>query len=299
VSLLATTALALGAFWWVERHSPEPLLPLDLFENGTILLSAVVSLLIGFIMFAIVYYTPLLLQGGLGLSPSAAGALQTPLAVSTALGSLTSGQIFARARRMRPLLLTGGALLLLGAVLLLTAGAGSNPWVLSAELALTGVGIGMQLPMITILVQSIVPRSRLGVGTATIQFLRLIGSTVGTAVVGSAVTGIFASDLARAVPPGTDPRLAAAFHNPQVLVSPEAQSQIASLARSLGPAGQADMQALMDSARAALISGIRVGYILALATAAVVLVLLFLLRLPDYRSAARDAAPPEAAPSFD
>ena len=200
-SLLLITAVALALFFRVERRAPEPLLPLDLFANRTVLLAGLLSLVLGIVMFALVYYTPLLLQGGLGLSPSRAGALQTPLAVCIAIGSLTSGQTFARRRSLKPLLLTGALSLLGGTLLLLNVDSGSNPLTLSARLALTGFGVGMQLPMLTILVQSVIPRERLGVGTSMIQFMRLIGSTIGTALVGAAVNAIYAARLAAAIPP--------------------------------------------------------------------------------------------------
>lgn len=283
IGLLALSIVTLIGFIMIERRAPEPLLPLDLFQNRTMTISSAISLIVGFALFALVYYTPLLFQGGLGLSPSAAGALQTPLAVCTAIGSLTSGQIFARLRRMKPLMLTGSAFLLIGTVLLLNVDARSTPYVISAELALTGIGIGMQLPMLTILVQSIVPRNRLGVGTSTIQFLRLIGSTIGTAIVGAAVNGIFASRIA-AIATGTDPRLAAVFHNPQALIDPRAQATIQQVTQQLGPNGSAQVQQLTDAARNALISGVRMGYIMALVGAVVVIALLVVLPVPDYRA---------------
>jgi EmrB/QacA subfamily drug resistance transporter len=284
IGLLALCVVTLGMFAYIERRAPEPLIPLDLFKSRTITISSIISLLIGFALFALVYYTPLLFQGGLGLSPSAAGALQTPLAVCTAIGSLTSGQVFARIRQMKPLMLTGAVFLLIGTGLLLGVDAQVSPTVLSAELALTGLGVGMQLPLLTILVQSIVPRERLGVGTATIQFLRLIGSTVGTAVVGAAVNAIFAAQMAAAIPAGTDPRIASAFESPQTLINPEAQAQIQALGQQLGPGGAAQIQQLITASHSALIEGIRVGYIMALVVSVLVVLLLLILRTPDFRS---------------
>lgn len=283
IGLLLTSLLGLGAFVWIERRAPEPLLPLDLFAQRTVLLASMLSLLLGLVLFALVYYTPLLFQAGLGLSPSQAGALQTPLAVCTALGSLTSSQVFARRRSMKPLMLIGALSLLGGTLLLLNVGSGSYPAGLSAKLALTGAGVGMQLPLLTILVQSVIPRARLGVGTSMIQFLRLIGSTIGTAVVGAAVNTIYASRLVAAIPSAADARLIEAFQNPQALIDPRAQESLAELAAQLGPNGAAEIQRLADAAAAALISGVRLGYILALAGAVVVLVLVILLPVPDYR----------------
>lgn len=284
IGLLSFSVVMLIVFGLIERRAVEPLLPLDLFKNRTILLCSLISLLLGFALFALVYYTPLLLQGGLGLSPSSAGAWQTPLAVSTAVGSLLSGQIFARTRHLKPLLLIGATMLVIGSALLLNVGVGSQPIWLSLRLALTGLGIGMQMPLITILVQAIVPRERLGVGTSTIQFLRLIGSTVGTAIVGAAVNGIFASRLANMLTPDVDPKVAHAFANPQALIDPQAQAAIQKLAQQLGPKGAAQVQQLLVAARGALISGIHTGYILALGCALLMTAMLVMMGVPEFRA---------------
>ncbi|HXF61333.1 MAG TPA: MDR family MFS transporter [Caldilineaceae bacterium] len=297
LSLFTVAGVALLAFALIELRAAEPLLPLDLFRNQAILFVNLISLLLGFALFALVYYTPLLLQGGLGLSPSAAGALQTPLAVSTAVGSLISGQIFARTQWMKGLLTCGAVLMLLGAFLLLWVNTGSNPLRLSGTLALAGLGAGFQFPMLTLLVQSIVPRTRLGVSTSTVQFLRLIGSTIGTAIVASAVNAVFAAQLQAAVSPNTNPRLVEAFQNPQALIDPRAQGRLEQLVHQLGPEAAAQAQQLAEAAHGALIGGIRVGYIMALVMALASLALVLFLRTPDFRGqvvsapASDDSAP--------
>jgi len=141
-------------------------------------------------------------------------------------------------------------------------------------------------PMLTILVQSVIPRNRLGVGTSTIQFLRLIGSTIGTAVVGAAVSAIYAARLAAAIPAGADTRLLETFESPQALIDPRAQERVSQLAEQLGPDGAALLQQLADAAGSALIAGVRLGYILGVVGAAVVLVLVIMLPVPDYQAVA-------------
>jgi EmrB/QacA subfamily drug resistance transporter len=283
LSLLATAGIALVIFGWVELHTEEPLFPVDLLQRRTILLTNVLSLLLGFVMFALVYYTPLLFQGGLGLSPSAAGAWQTPLAVSTALGSTISGQIFARVQRMKGLMYVGAVLLISGTVALLPVNLDTPPLVLSLSLAVAGMGVGFMMPMLTLLVQSIVERRRLGVATSTIQFLRLIGSTIGTAVVASAVNSVYAREVQLAVTGATDPRLMDAFHNPQALINPKAQAEIQGLVDQLGGAAASQAALLNEAAHRALVSGVRFGYVLALGLAVVIAILVVMLRTPNYR----------------
>jgi EmrB/QacA subfamily drug resistance transporter len=277
--------VALIAFVFVERHAPEPLFPIDLLKRQTILLANLVSFFAGFAMFALVYFTPLLLQGGLGLSPSMAGAYQTPLAVSTALGSLIGTQFFARTQRMKAIMLFGAFSTLVGTMLLLPVNDQTNILWLSIVLAVAGWGIGFILPMLTLLVQSIVQRNRMGVATSTMQFLRLIGSTIGTAVVASSVNALFARQMQATFTPTTDPRIVEAFHNPQAVIDPTTQARLQELLAELGPEIAAQVQHLTEVAQSALISGVRLGYVMSFALAIVILGLIFFIRTPNFRAA--------------
>jgi EmrB/QacA subfamily drug resistance transporter len=289
LGLLALGLVALVGFLLIERRAPEPLLPLDLFRNRMIALCAGMSLLVGFALFALVFFTPLLAQGALNLTPSAAGAVLTPLVACMAVGSLLSGQIFARVGKARPMMLTGVALVVLGTLLLTRVTTDINHLLLSVELGMCGVGVGMLMPMLTVLVQSSVERRRLGVSTAMVQFVRLMGSTMGTALVGALVTAVYAAQVLNLAPPETDPRLLAAFHDPQALVSPQSQQQVRALAEQLGPDKVRELEALLVSSRDALTAGVRSGYMLAFGAMVLVLVLVFFiddrsLRRTDVRS---------------
>lgn len=282
---LATLCIAsLVAFIIIERRAPEPLFPIDLLKRQTILFANIVSLLAGFAMFALVYFTPLLLQGGLGLSPSAAGAYQTPLAVSTALGSLICTQIFARTQRMKALMIWGGSCMIVGTIILLGVNSQSNPLWLGFTLAVAGLGVGFILPMLTLLVQSIIQRNRMGVATSTIQFLRLIGSTIGTAVVASSVNALFGSQMQAAFRPTTDPRIMEAFHNPQAVIDPGTQANLQQLLTELGADAATEIQHLTDIAHNSLISGVRLGYVMALVLSVMIMGLLLFIRTPNFRA---------------
>lgn len=292
ISLGVLCVAALIAFVIVERRAIEPLFPIDLLKRQTILFVNLVSLILGFSLFALVYFTPLLLQGGLGLSPSAAGAYQTPLAVSTAVGSLIGTQIFARTQRMKVLMLWGGSCMFVGTLSLLNVNSHSDPLWLGLRLALAGVGAGFILPMLTLLVQSIVPRNRLGVATSTVQFLRLIGSTIGTAIVASSLNSLFGRRMQAAFTPTTDARIMEAFDNPQAVIDPSTKEQLQQLINQFGAEAATQIQHLTEVAHSALIEGVRVGYVMALALAVVTFVLLFLMRVPNYRVVERKESAP-------
>lgn len=286
-------------FGFVEMRAPEPLLPLDLFRRQTILIVNIISLLAGFILFALVYYTPLLLQGGLGLSPATAGAYQTPLAVSTALGSLLCTQIFARNQRMKALMIAGGIFMLTGGAFLISVNSDTQLLWLASVLAIAGFGCGFVLPMLTLLVQSIVARERIGVATSTVQFLRLIGSTVGTAIVASAVNGVFAASMQAAFTPTTDPQLIKAFHNPQAIVDPTAQAQLQQLLSQLSAEAAQQAQHLIDVAHIALIDGVRLGYVMSFVLSVMIMGLILFMRTPNFRSAENRVEIPKTEGAMD
>jgi MFS family permease len=278
LGLLIFSAVLLIAFVAIERRAPEPLMPLDLFQLRPMAICSLISVLIGFALFGLVFYSPLFAQGALNLSASAAGALLTPLVTCMAVGSLVSGQVFARLRRARPLVLAGSALFLVGTLLLTQITLEVNHLWFGVQLGMCGLGVGMLLPMLTIIVQSTVPRRRLGIGTATVQFLRLIGSTLGTALVGALVSSTFAARLAASIPPGADARLVAALQDPRALISPDAQAAVSALAQQIGTGGLAQLDQLLALSRAALADGVRIGFWMAFAAGVGVLLLALLLR---------------------
>ena len=284
---------SLIAFVFIERHAPEPLFPIDLLKRQSILFANLISFLAGFVMFALVYFTPLLLQGGLGLSPSAAGFYQTPLAVSTAFGALLGTQIFARTQRMKALMLWGASCMLAGTLMLLGVNNNIAPLRLAFTLALAGWGIGFILPMLTLLVQSIIPRERMGVATSTVQFLRLIGSTIATAVIASAVNTLFGAQMRATFTADTDPRVVEAFHNPQAVIDPTTQATLQTLLSELSAEAAIQVQHLTEVAHNALISGVRLGYIMALVISVAIATLVVLIRTPNFRATAKPIEVPK------
>ncbi len=217
------------------------------------------------------------------MSASAAGLVQTPLVVSMATGSLTSTQIFGRIGKPRLLMLVGMLFLLSGAALLVGVGQAIDYRLLSIELALCGLGAGMQFPLIFVLVQSNVPRSHLGAGTSTNQFLRLMGSTIGTAVVGAVIGWLFVTHFLATVPVGANAQLVQSLQDPRVLVDDEAQARLALVAQGLGDGGAAQLALLLTLARSALAEGIRVSYLFVFGAGMLALLMVLGLRREAHR----------------
>jgi hypothetical protein len=110
-------------------------------------------------------------------------------------GSILTGALITRTGRYKRILLTSMVFLVVGNLLMTRLTAGSNNLVLWGWMLLIGVGVGPSMAGFTVVVQSVVPRNRLGVATSTLTFLRQIGGSVGLAIAGTLFTSTFTAEL--------------------------------------------------------------------------------------------------------
>src|SRR6201999_2667609 len=110
--LAALVAIGAVALLICERRATHPIIPLDLFRDSQLVTLFTLSLLSGFVMFSLIFFAPLLLQGGFGLSPQQAGLLATPFAGCIALGSLLNTRVVIHMKKPTQILSIGFALLL-------------------------------------------------------------------------------------------------------------------------------------------------------------------------------------------
>jgi EmrB/QacA subfamily drug resistance transporter len=192
-SLAASVAL-LGAFFWWERRTPEPMLDLSFFRNrsfsvGTGAVSVAFFALLGGI-FALTQY----LQFAHGYSAIAAGALMSPIALGLMMGAGSSSHAVRRlgASRVVAIGLSG-----LAAMLALTAFFEPN----TSALALVAWFFGLALAMGWIMapateaVVGAVPAAKSGVASATNTVARMVSGALGVAVLGSLVSSLYANDV--------------------------------------------------------------------------------------------------------
>lgn len=253
------SALFLVVFLIVELRAPEPIIPLSLFKNRVFSSAAVLMFLVGIGMFGIILYTPLFVQGVLGETATGSGTVLTPLVFSMTAVGVIGGQIISRVRRIKPFTLFGTVVMSCGVYLLTTLDVNSTTGTVALFLTVTGLGLGLIMPTATLAVQSTVEKHMLGVATSATQFIRSLGSTVGTAVVGSLVTNTYADDLAANAPAQAPGRLISALGDPNALVSDEAR-QALSRAASAFPGGEQIVEQILVVARESLSGAIHEGF---------------------------------------
>ncbi|MEA3121338.1 MAG: hypothetical protein QOH33_886 [Paraburkholderia sp.] len=190
-SILMLGAIAIGScillYQWEKRHA-QPLLPIDLFADRNLVLLFLLSFAAGFAMFSLLFFAPLLLQTGFGMTPQAAGIAVTPLPVCLALGSFVNTRIVTRLRSPMTIVTIGFALIGVGCLGTTLLGS-SSPHLLGAvSMGAAGVGLGFIFNNLNVFAQELSGRARFGITTALIQSTRMVGGMLGTATIGTLVS---------------------------------------------------------------------------------------------------------------
>lgn len=279
ISVLLTCLIAGFLAWKQEANNEHAMLPFALFRDPALAALFRLSLLMGFAMFALLSYAPLLLQGGFHLSASQAGMLITPLVVCITFASILNGRIVPHLPRPEAMLYLGFGLLLICVIGIMNITPQTAHPLIISLMALGGLGLGFIMPNLTIFVQETCPRKDLGISTALLQSLRMIGGMLSTALVGSILTWRYEHDINQqfAKP------VASLMNNPQVLVNLEGQHAAILQMNALGEDG---LQ-LIEQARATLSHAIQSSQWLGIA--AVLFAFWCLRRLPKIQFKPRGA----------
>lgn len=181
--------VAVGSAWLFvrqERHTPEPVVPLEMFRSRIIAVSALGTFFLGAVTVSVSFEVPLFVQGVLGQDALHAGFALAPMSIGWPLAAAFSGRLALRFG-YRTTAVVGTVLVVAGTVLLLTLNSHSIFAEPSSFAFLIGLGLGLSTTPMLIAVQSAVAWTRRGAATATNMFVRSFGSVVGLAVMGTIV----------------------------------------------------------------------------------------------------------------
>ena len=191
IGLFAVTAVFGTAFVFAERTAAEPIIPLHLFKQRNFNLTTLAGLIIAIAMFGAIGYLPTYLQMSQGVSATVSGLMLIPMVAGLLIASIVSGQIVTRTGRYKwapilSMIITGAGLLLLSRLTVDTP-----LWLLMAYIFVLGAGIGTGMQNLILIVQNTFPNREVGTATASNNFFRQIGASLGSSIVGS----IFANRL--------------------------------------------------------------------------------------------------------
>ncbi|HWK43943.1 MAG TPA: MDR family MFS transporter [Stellaceae bacterium] len=199
LSLMLAAGLLLAIFIWHERRIDEPVLPPRLFQNAVFRIANVANLLSSICMLGSIVFLPLYLELVHGLSASDSGLMLIPLTGATVFGAIGTGQVVARIGRYKIFPITGLTLNVLGSLLLAMLPPDASLYAVAIGMLVTGVGIGMVMPVIMVAVQNAVSSRDIGTATSSISFFRSMGGAFGVALFGAVLIAGLDSLLA-AVP---------------------------------------------------------------------------------------------------
>jgi EmrB/QacA subfamily drug resistance transporter len=204
----ALTALVLAAFVAWERTSEAPMLDLTLFRNPRFTAaSASVTVaffaLSGFIFLVTQYFQFLKTYG-----PLSTGVRLLPVAAFVALSSVVGTKL---AVRFGTKLVVALGLLAMAVFFgwVSTGSAATSYGTIAAQMVVLGTGMGLSSAPATEAILGVVPKAKAGVGSAVNDATRLLGGTLGVAVIGSVFASLYASRLTAGLPAGLP---AAAVH---------------------------------------------------------------------------------------
>lgn len=181
----AGTIVAGTLFVVVERRTPEPIIPMTLFRERNFTLTTIAGLFTGVAMFGVIGYLPTYLQMTFGQDATVAGLLMIPMMGALLLTSVVTGWLVSRYGRYKWMPMAGALLVATGLTLLSTMTPQTPLWVFCSYLAVMGMGLGTSMQILVLIVQNTFHVRMVGTATASNNYFRQIGATLGSAFVGS------------------------------------------------------------------------------------------------------------------
>jgi len=245
-----------AAFVARERRTPEPMLDISLFRNPRFTAANGSVTVAFFSLFGFIFLMTQYFQFIKGYSPLSAGVHLLPVATSVGIASVLGTKLAVRFGTK--LIVASGLLFVAGfyAWVSIVVSATTGYGIIAAQMVLYGVGMGLTSAPATEAIMGVVSKDKAGVGSAVNDATRLLGGTLGVAIIGSVYASLYASRLTAALPARIPQALAHAAH----------QSVGAALqaAGHLSQVGQATLAGeLHRAASGAFIHGLSAGCLVA------------------------------------
>ncbi len=191
ISLYVLIVASTAGFIFAERRAAEPIIPLQFFKKRNFSLLMAISLFFGAAFLGAILYLTQFNQQVFGANATDSGLMLLPMVFGLTVSAATTGQLVSRTGKYKRPLIAGFTLATIAVFALTTLQPGS-PYIHEAIIIFfAGVGLGIGMPIINLAVQNEFTQRDLGSATASAQLFRGLGSTVGTAVLGTLlITGV-------------------------------------------------------------------------------------------------------------
>jgi EmrB/QacA subfamily drug resistance transporter len=202
--LFAASAVAFVALVLYELRRREPLLEMRFFRSIPFAGASATAILAFAGFNGFLFLNTLYLQDVRGLSPLDAGLYMLPTASMLLIFSPLTGRLIGRRGSREPTVL-GAVAMIAAAAMLLNLGTHTSYEYLLAAYVLFGIGIGMINPPITNTAVSGMPGEQAGVAAAVASTSRVVGVTLGVAVIGAVSGGGFGTRIGPSFAAATHP----------------------------------------------------------------------------------------------
>jgi EmrB/QacA subfamily drug resistance transporter len=249
VAGLGGAAAVLAAFVAWERRARAPMLDVALFRNPRFSAASGAVTITFFSLMGFIFLVTLYFQFLKGYGAFSTGLRLLPVATLVGITSVAGTRLAVRSGTK---LVVAGGLVSLAAGLLWTSTASETTTYLTiaGQMVLIGSGIGLTSAPATESIMGAVPPAKAGVGSAINDATRILGATLGVAVIGSTYASLYRS------------RLDAVDGIPEV-----ARRSVGAAFEAAGRLGGADGAALHDAASTAFFHGFHVACVVAAAVA--------------------------------
>ena len=184
VTAFAGSALAAVLFVLRQRGADGALVPLGMFRDRVFSASLGIAAAMTFGMYAMLFLTPLYLQAARGDSALRAGVELLPMSVAFVIVSQLSGKI-ANAYGPRLPMTLGMALMGTGLFMLALIPFDNSLLLVEAALLVIGCGLGLNTAPVNGVAVANVPAARSGTASGLVNTARMVGATLGVAVLGA------------------------------------------------------------------------------------------------------------------
>lgn len=193
-AFVVAVLVVLGRHLWRRQGG---ILPVDLWRDSLVLLANVSAFVAGIVMIGIITYAPPYVQGVMGHSPLVAGFALTTMSLGWPLASSICGRLLiplgpANTARI------GGAAAAVGGVLYLFLRPEHGPWWVAGASFAIGFALGFTNTSSIVSIQSTVRWERRASATAANLLMRLLGNSVGAALLGGVLNSSIVAGIDRA-----------------------------------------------------------------------------------------------------
>jgi MFS family permease len=196
VALAVAAVAGIAAFVWSQRRVAHPMLPLDLFRSSRLVAALIATFTMTFGIYGLLLVNSFAFQQQRGATALETALWFLPMPV-TYLVLIPVVNTLAHRTGPRLPMTAGLTLMAAGMALYAAVGSQADVWLIELSFVLAGAGLALNTGPAVGLAMSSVPVQRAGLASGVVNLARLVGITVGVAVLGSAMAAIAGAEGAR------------------------------------------------------------------------------------------------------